>query len=221
MSLVIPVLCVYGQSAEVEEIGVLLFLPVGVAVLLLFDSLFLAYCFRARKGRFEVVKDDQRAFVVLTDVGRVTIDREKALFSAGSAPPVPLAQLERLDYYVRSEWAGTEEWLMGVDLWDYWKRYQDQLHWHAVAVCPAGAARIPIFLMGEYEPREPLLNWSGFLEAQLRFIARLGWIEYPRPDALSVVDRLQLAFRESGVSLSLGSRAATERASSERRITMR
>ncbi len=204
-----------------SEIGAFLLLPLGLLVAVIVDSLLLVALYRARRGRFEVVQDDEQSFVALTNVGRVTIDRSAGVLAVGAAPPVALSRLERLDYNLRSDWASTEELLMGFDIWDVWKGYQDKLHWHTVAVCPVDGARIPLFVTGEFEPREPILNSSGFLEWQLSALARLGWIELPGADALSVVDRLQIAFRESGVELSLASRAATERASSERRITMR
>lgn len=174
------------------------------------DFAWLALLLRLRKGRFEIGRDDRLAFTATTDFGRFTLDRARGLvrYQEDKSPKeLALAAIQRFDFGLTSRWAAAEEFfLTSFDIWDVFERYQDRINWYQISIVPSGGNRIPTFIIGQYEPREPLLG--SWFEFQASVLGKLGLFAAAEERAREVLERLQLAFRESGREITLATAAS-------------
>jgi len=188
--------------------AVILGVVAWLVAMLLIDFAVMAYLYQPRKGKFRVGRDDDHAFTATTDFGRLAIDRRKRRLVVGDAE-IDLAAIERLDYAWNAEWAFVEELFVGFDPWDVFDTYQDRVNWYQVSVVAAGSRRVPLFVIGQYEPKEPFTQW--WFDWQIQVLERWGLYRDAEHQARQTLERLQAAFLRSGRELRLAS-AATKHA---------
>lgn len=178
--------------------------------LLALDIVIKAVLWRLKKGRFRVERDGSDLFRFHTDYGRFTIDRRRLIFRTvqkGRSDQIPLDSIERLDFTYHEKWAGWQELFTGVDLWDLSGKYRDKTEWYEISVV-VGNEKTPVFIVGQYNPRELFSRW--YFELQARLLARMGLFVNLEEKARDVLDRLQEAFRVSGRQLAFAPHSATE-----------
>jgi hypothetical protein len=163
-----------------------------------------AALWRLKKGQFRVDRNDSHAFRFETDCGRFTIDRRRLVFRAdrkGRSYQIPLDRIDRLDFAYHEKWAAWQELFTGIDLWDLAGAYRDTTEWYEISIV-VGSEKTPVFIVGQYHPRELFSRW--YFELQARLLARVGLFVNFEEKAMDVLDRLQEAFRVSGRQLALG-----------------
>jgi len=166
--------------------------------------MWMAYLYRLRKGRFEPSRDDASYFFFQTDLARVTINRDRGIVKVTSdagSREFPFWEIQRLDFAFEAAPALAEEWLNGFDLWDYFKSYRDTVNWHHLSLVTAAGEKVPIYSIGQYEPREPLSAW--WFNLQVRVLHRFGLFKSGDEIAVEVLERIQAEFREGGKDLGL------------------
>ena len=161
----------------------------------------MAFLCRKRRGLFEVSRDDASAFLVTTDVGNLRIDRTRRRLVV-ERREVSFGDIQRLDYRWNMRRGTGEEWVLtDIGPWDLLGRYEDRVHWYEIAALMTSGERIPLYITGQYEPREPLMAW--WFEWQLRVFARMGLYVDAEEHAREKLDVLLRVFRESGRELRL------------------
>jgi hypothetical protein len=174
---------------------------VGILVL---GLLVLALMYRPRKGRFRVRGRGSRWLNFRTDFGEFTIDGANGLlivFTRKARKAVKLADITRLHYSYREKEAPLAEALRGWDIWDLSKEYRDVTGWFQIAAVLTDGERIPIYAIGQYEPKEP---WSGRLFAlEKGLLAKVGLFHDVEERSRSVLEELRAAFSAAGRPLGL------------------
>ncbi len=201
----------WGADAA-TTVGVLAVVVVGLALVVVFDSLFMSVLWRHEKGRFEVTRNDRNAFKFRGDFGDFTIDRTNDLLrytSSGESGEVPLGEIERLDFAFRLGQGKGRELLNGLDWWDLTARYEDRTQCYQIAVITPDL-RLPIFEVSQWLPREPLM--SRVFDSQAHLLARMGLFEDVEERAHDVLTQLQEAFAAAGHPLTLTPKWAKDRA---------
>jgi len=160
--------------------------------------------YRHKKGRFKVIDDDAQCFRFLSNFGDITIDGiAHAVFvnRRGNELTIPFAQIQRLDYGIRVDYAMLEEMLGGFSVLQLMERYRDINNWFHLSLVLQGGGKVPLYVVGQYEPRAPLSEW--FFELERGLLRMAGLFRDVDKTALAVVERVQSAFARQGKSLRL------------------
>jgi hypothetical protein len=180
----------------------LLILAIIGSVLLGF--LVAALWYRARKGRFRVLRRDPRCFTFRSDFGTFTIDAAgKSLIRVAEKDisKIPLSDIQRLHYRYHEEEAPIAELVRGWDIWDFTRKYRDVTGWFEISAVLSDGKQLPLYAIGQFEPRE---LWSGWwYDLQRRLLAKVGLFQSAEDDSRAVVHELQAAFAAAGRRLSL------------------
>ena len=175
-----------------------------IALVILADVAMLVFMYRQKKGRFKVLQDDSRRFRFLSNFGDITLDgntRTVAITSRKKALSVPFDQIQRLDYRMESSTALVEEIWNGLDLWDLTETYRDVNNWFQLSVVLSNGQKIPLYVVGQYEPKELWSEW--WFELQRSLLHMVGLFKDVDKTSLVVVKRVQAAFARHGKPLSL------------------
>lgn len=203
-----------GLDGGVTVLGVFLFIALAVGAMFVFDCLLMSTLWRLKKGRFNTVRTRQGAFKMRTDFGAITIDganRVVRVKTADGEGEVALGEVECLDFSFRTERAVLNEWINGVDWWDLWGRYEDLTQWYRISLVTS-AGKVPVFEVGQYLPREPLMG--RVFDHQAGLLSRLGLFHDVEERAHEVLKQLQEAFAAAGHPITLTPRWVKEKASS-------
>lgn len=132
--------------------------------------------FRAQPvGRFKVVREGESVFQFQSDVGSFTIlPREGKLKYKTSAGPQEITQenLKGIEYHVNESVAVLQELFFGLQGTDLLARYMDTVDWFSLVAVSKDGRRVPLYLSGQYTPREFMLSW--YIELQAWFLQRVG-----------------------------------------------
>ncbi len=193
----------------------LLWIVAGVAVMIVFDCLLMSVLWRLKKGRFDTARNDQGSFKMRTDFGAFTIDGAAQVVRVKTAEEegeMAFGEIECLDFSFRTERAALNEWINGLDLWDLWGRYEDLTQWYQISMVTA-EGKVPIFEVGQYLPREPLMG--RVFDYQAGLLSRLGLYHDVEERAHEVLRQLQEAFASAGHPITLTPKWVKEKASRE------
>jgi hypothetical protein len=177
---------------------------VTLVILVLVSFPVMAMLYRKKKGRFEILRDDSAGFEFETDLGLFSIDRNEHRFhfsTKDGREAIALSEIERLNFGLLREWAFGAELLTGLQFLDLFKRYRDTNNWYQISLVLVGGPVVPLFVAGQYEPREFLRAW--WFDFQVRVLHRLGLFEDVEDAARSSLTAIQGAFEESGNPLRL------------------
>ena len=152
--------------------------------------------FRAQPvGKFKVLRDGDAVFQFQTDLGWFTIlPKEGKLNFKGSNGngSVVRADLKGLEFRVNESIAVMQELFFGLNGTDLLARYMDTVDWFSLTAVTVDGRRIPLYLSGQYTPREFLLSW--YIELQATVLRRLGLLvdveEQSRQVMETVCDKL-------------------------------
>jgi len=183
------------------ETALIVLAIVGSVVLGLLVS---ALWYRPRKGRFRVRRRDPRCFTFRSDFGEFTIDAAgQALIqiTKKNIAKVALADIQRLAYRYHEEEAVVAELLRGWDLWDMSKKYRDVTGWFEISAVLGNGKRVPLYAIGQFEPKELWSGWWFNLERAL--LGRVGLFTSAEARARAVLEELKTAFAAAGRRLSL------------------
>jgi len=177
---------------------------VAIVVTVVLGQLGWAALYRPRKGRFRIRDQAPGWFSFRTDFGEFTIDGRRGLLlvvTRKDKKAVSLADIRRLQYRFRETEAVLEELLGGMDIWDFTKKYRDVIGWYEISAVLSDGKRIPIYVIGQYEPREPLSGW--WFEIQKALLAKVGLVKDVEEESRAVLQQLQAAFSAAGRPLGL------------------
>lgn len=132
--------------------------------------------FRARPvGRFTITRQTEAQLGFTSSTGSFILNREArtlAYTSGKQRGVVGFDQIKGLEYRVNEEYALLAEWFFGFDGMDLLPQYHDTVDWFSIAALTTDGKRVPLFLSGQYRPREFMLGW--YIELQADLLARLG-----------------------------------------------
>ena len=178
---------------------------IWILILILLDFLFVAFFRRLKKGHYKVHADTSEAFEFSTDVGGYAIDRAERVFrytTPETRGTIPLDDVQKLEFGLVEKYPFLKEWFFGFNLTDMMRRYQDSDYWYSITILTAEGKHIPVYLGGQYKQREFLLTW--YINLQQRLLEMLGAFVDVHDWSRAVVDSIQDAFEESGVTLKVG-----------------
>jgi hypothetical protein len=158
-----------------------------LATLLALYFLFLAWTYRVRKARFEVISDDDSRTVVRTDVCRFTIDRDERVVvveTAGRTRGIPFPEVRKLAFRLRT--SPTAQ-LLTVD-------------WYEISLVLTDAEEVPLFLAGQ-TVRQKLQENGWYAEVWILSRARL--FRDVGDISREVLDYVLASFGRSGLKLSI------------------
>ena len=55
-----------------------------------------------------------------------------------------------------------EYFFRGFDIWDVLPGYRDRFHWYTLNLIKNDGGEIPIYMAGQYQPREPIMLFVRF-----------------------------------------------------------
>jgi len=132
--------------------------------------------FRAKPaGRFKVSResDDEIGFSSSTGIFVIKSAARTLAYASGRQRGVlSFDEIKGLEYRADEHYALLAELFFGFDGTDLLPRYRDTVDWYSIAVLATDGRRIPLFLSGEYQPREFLLGW--YIELQAALLSRIG-----------------------------------------------
>lgn len=173
---------------------VLVVLAVGVTLGVLMDTFWVAVFRTTPQGRFKVSIDNVSSFSFLTKLGAFSVDRGKRMLSfvipGQKKGLLPLSHIKGLEYRAQVKSATLQELFFGLDLTDLLPRYRDTIDWYSISAVTTDEERIPIYLGGQYQPREFLLTW--YIDLQAALLERLGLVHDEGEEsraALNVIQR--------------------------------
>jgi hypothetical protein len=163
-----------------------------IALAILVDTVWVAL-FRARPvGRFAVLRDGETQFSFTSNHGTFRIDRaaQVLVHEQGSRRGrIPFSEIKGIEYHVREGHAFVEELFFGFNATDLLAQYQDTVEWFSIAVVTSDGQRIPLYLSGQYSPREFFLGW--YIELQAELLDRLGLLTDVEAQSRSALDLIQ------------------------------
>lgn len=175
-----------------------------MAILLVASSAVAVFQYRLKKGRFKVLQEGSRGFRFLSDFGDITFDgttQTLSIVGPRETARIAFERIERLDYRMTTSAALAEEVWNGFDLWDLAGSYRDIDCWFELSVVLRGDRRVPLYIVGQYEPKEPLSEW--WFELQRGLLRLAGLFRDADATSLDVVKRVQAACARLGNPLSL------------------
>ena len=157
-----------------------------------------------RKGKFKITRTDAAHFTFVTDPGTFSIDRNKRTLTYSVSKEDGILSFEEIagiKYRAEVRYAGLEEVYLGFDLTDSMPRHADTLYWYSISLQTADGREIPLFIIGQYEPREFMLSW--YIELQGGVLERLGLFKDAHGYSLSVLESIQDQFDKSAADVPL------------------
>jgi len=153
--------------------------------------------FRARPvGTFKVLRDTADTFSFSSNHGIFTVDQRSQTLRyvfRKQRSSWNLSDIKGLEYRVNEEHAVLEEFFFGLYLLDLLARYQDTVEWFSISAVTTEGKRIPLYLSGQYYPREFLLGW--YIRLQAALLSRMGLLTDVEEESRAVVKVLQAGFR--------------------------
>lgn len=159
---------------------------------------------RMRKGRFDVLARTSAGTSFRTDLATFRIDtahRTVALAAPGGRRSASLSAVRAIRIHEAEEAAWLLEFVRGFDLMDIAGRYRDTVLWSTVSLRLDDGSEWPVFIAGQYRPREFLMGW--FLELQAQWLVRLGWITHVPTRVHDVADEIAGLLERGGVQVSI------------------
>lgn len=195
--------------------GLLLLIIAGVAVMIAFDCLLMSVLWRLKKGRFDTASAAKGWFNFRTDFGAFAIagpDRVVRVKTAEAEGEIAFKDIECLDFSFRTEKAALNEWINGLDWWDLSGRYEDLTQWYRISLVTSDG-KAPVFEIGQYLPREPLMG--RVFDHQAGLLSRLGLYHDVEERAHEVLRQLQDAFAAAGHPITLTPKWVKDKAAGE------
>lgn len=189
-----------GAGMDMESIPI----AAWIALLVLGNVAIVVFMYRQKKGRFRVLQEDARRFRFVSNFGDITIDgptRAVNIRAGKKGATIPFDQIHRLDYGMKTSTALAEEIWNGLDLWDLTGMYRDVNNWFQLSAVLHGGQKVPLYVVGQYEPKEPFSEW--WFELQRGMLRLVGLFKDVDKTSLAVVKRVQRAFADCGKPLSL------------------
>lgn len=155
---------------------------------------------RMRKGRFDVMARTASGTSFRTDLATFRIDtahRTVARTGKDGRGSAPLADVRAVRIREAEQSAWLLEWMRGLDITDLMGRYRDSMLWWTVSLTFDDGSEWPLFIAGQYQPREFLLG--GYLAWQYRVLVRLGWITDVPDHVQGVAEAIQQLLERGGV----------------------
>ena len=178
-------------SMDIALVALLMALVIAVGALI--DTFWVALFRVTPQGKFRVSVDNPSSFSFLTKLGAFSVDRGKSVLSFVTGRRkglLPLSDIKGLEYRAQVKSATLQELFFGLDLTDALPAYRDTIDWYSISAVTIKGERIPIYLGGQYQPREFLLTW--YIELQARMLERTGLVHDEGAEsraALSVIQR--------------------------------
>jgi hypothetical protein len=144
------------------------------------------------------MRNEDRCYSFVTDFGEFTISRKTETLTVKtdkSSEKISLSDIDRLNYSVDSKWAWKEEFFMGSFI------LVDRINWHIISLRLCNGMDIPLFAIGQYEPREPFMRSVFNLQAQV--LARFGLFHDVAEVATETLELIRSTFIQFGKSLKL------------------
>ena len=145
------------------------------AIGVLLDCLWVVLFSARPNGKFDVVRETPVSFSFQSRVGTYTVNSESQslIYASGkNRGTLKLGEIKDLEYRVEERHALLEEWFFGFDLTDFLSEYRDTVEWYSIAAVTSDGKRVPLYLSGQYHPREFFLEW--YINAQAEVLSRLG-----------------------------------------------
>lgn len=120
-----------------------------------------AYFGRVRMGRCSIRRSRAGESVIDTDLGQFTITGDGRLLVApasGEPRSIPLAAVRAARFNYAAKPDVLAELAYGFAVWDLCEGWRDRTEWYEIALVTT-VGEIPIFVAGQRERREPLLQW--------------------------------------------------------------
>jgi len=157
--------------------AILTFLAFCVLGILL-DHLWVALFSARPNGKFNVVRETPTSFSFQSRVGTYTVNagsQSLSYVSGKNRGTLKLGDIKGLEYRVEQKHALLEEWFFGFDLTDFLSEYRDTIDWYSIAAVTSDGKRVPLYLSGQYQRREFLLEW--YINIQAEVLLRLGLLK--------------------------------------------
>ena len=128
------------------------------------------------KGKFNVTLDTSEKYNVITDLGTTVIDYGLKQVSLPGRPRkiISLEEIRGIRFSHDADWALATEKAFGINVAEPSARFSslDRMHWYTIKLVTSENDEIPMFIVGEYEPKAFVPAWVISIEIYL--LERLG-----------------------------------------------
>jgi hypothetical protein len=167
-------------------------LLITIALAILVDTAWVAL-FRARPvGKFKVLRDTADTFSFLSNRGTFSVSQRSQTLNYAlgkSRGSVKFSDIKGVEYRVSEKYALLEELVFGFDWTDLLSQYQDTVEWFSIGVVTTDGRRIPLYLSGQYTPREFLLGW--YIDLQATVLSSVGLLKDVEEQSRSALELVQ------------------------------
>jgi len=187
-------------------LGLTLMAVVAVSLILAFSLAISAVLFHHRKGRFTVIRHRGEVYAFSTDFGVFRPNAAAGTLQVsgkdGRRLEVPFDRLRELRLESLEEPAFLAELALGFDLTDLLRRYRDGWEWSTIILGLEGGPPLPVFVVGQYQRREFMMEWWYRLQRDI--LARLGLYREAGAYAREIHATLRDILCRAGAQLPLG-----------------
>lgn len=172
MDFLVPILC----------------LAIGVVV----DTVWVGIFRKRPIGNFKVLASSHGTTRIESSTGNFTLDegaRTLRYRVGGTGGTLAFSEIAGLEYRVNEKGAVLAELVLGLNVTDLLTKYRDTVEWFSIAVVAHDGRRVPLYLSGQYQPREFLLGW--YIELQAAVLEHLGHWPDVQKDSRAALDLLR------------------------------
>ena len=165
---------------------------VSVIAFVVLDTIWLALFRVLPLGKFRVLSSADSLFSFKTNVGAFSANQERHTFVYSMSEQrgsVPFSAIKGLEYRVDVKYAYLQELFFGFDLTDLLERYRDTVEWFSITLVTLDGKRIPLYLSGEYCPREFFASW--YIELQASLLQKFGIIQDVEMQSRAALDLIR------------------------------
>lgn len=172
----------------------------GILLSVLADTVWTALFRAGPVGRFKIIHESGSEIRFTSSTGNFVVNRDSRTlrFSCGRDRGVlRFDEIRKLEYHVDERYALLAQLFVGLNRSSLLDRYHDTVDWFSITVLTLDGRRIPLFLSGQYQPREFLLGW--YIDLQAELLEYLGLMVDVEKQGRAALDAIQA--RMPGIGL--------------------
>jgi len=148
-----------------------------IILAIILDTLFVGLFRRRRGGKSKLIEYSNGSFRIQSEFGIIKYSSEDKFLRCtikGKSTKLAADRVLGIKYRAEARYALLEELLFGFNIADFFARYQDSVDWYSISLIGPDDIELPIYIAGQYQPREFLLGW--YIDMQRHFLEKVGLV---------------------------------------------
>ncbi len=139
-----------------------------------------------------------------TDTGIYRLNPERRILNVilpDRIHEIPFDDIVKLSYTFGEQYALARELLLGFNVWDLFKKYRDTLEWFTISLVFQDGKQMPLFLVGQHQPREFLSQYFFMIDRYLLW--KLGLFREADDYSRKMLTKITSIFQQAGKPIAL------------------